>query len=150
MAMVASDRLQRSIGVGAYTNGFDPSNASIPNLSIDWDDQYRRLAINGFTSELLGASAFAIGRILREYGPFILSHLSQGFPYGPGVPIKAWGKDDCHAVVITGEDSDLNGGTCWMNNPWGYKDMPIRTSAVVNALNSIQASGIKAVAYWRR
>jgi hypothetical protein len=43
-----------------------------------------------------------------------------------------------HAVVITGYDSSINGGQCWMNNPWGDKDRPIPAAAIVTAINKWQ------------
>jgi len=149
MAMVASERVGHSVGVGNYMNGFDPSSASIPNPTAGWDDQYRRLQQNGFTSVAANPNAGEIENILRNCGPFILTHYCAGFPYGPGWTLPTSGT---HAIVITGIDSSVNGGTCWMNNPWGNKDRAVLTSAVVTALNQIQSTGagsIRAVAYYQ-
>jgi hypothetical protein len=145
MAMVASERRGVSVGVGTYSSGFDPSSSSIPNPTINWDDQYRRLTNCGFTSVAVNPNIGEIEGVLRNCGPFILTHLCAGFPYGPGWTLPTSGT---HAVVITGIDTAVNGGQCWMNNPWGNKDRPILASAVVTALNAIQASNIRAVAYY--
>jgi hypothetical protein len=149
MAMVASERRNASFGVGNYT-GIDPSNASVANISQNWDDHYKRLSSFGFVSVPLITNATEIEQFLVQRGPFILTHLCQGFPYGWGVPTKTWGAGDCHAVVVTGLDSGINGGQCWMNNPWGYKDKPIYTTDIITALTKIQASGIRAAAWFPR
>lgn len=148
MAMVASFKLNRSIGVGQYMNGLEPNSSSIPNPTQSWDDHYRRLSINGFTSVAINPSSGEIESVLQRCGPFILSHQCVGFPYGAGwTPPTSGG----HAVVITGIDSAINGGTCWMNNPWGNKDRAILTSAVMTAITQQQtsANNIMPVAYFQ-
>ncbi|HMK84697.1 MAG TPA: papain-like cysteine protease family protein [Steroidobacteraceae bacterium] len=167
MAMVASERKQASVGVGAFANGFDPSFASIPNpAGIDYEKFKRLLKASGFTSTSspdparldwdkatrlvtgdMDVIAEDIETLLRTKGPFILTHLCAGFPYGP-----KWGAltEGVHAVVITGCDSAINGGTCWMNNPWGDKDQPILTFYLIKAIKAWfpWASSCPNIAYW--
>jgi len=147
MAMVASERRGVSVGVGSYTGGFDPGSSSIPNPGADNDDIVRRMERCGFTCLGINATNDEIERVLQTCGPFILSHYCNGFPYGTG-----WGAmtSGMHAVVITGFDSAVSGGMCWMNNPWGNKDRPILASAVINALNTVQGTGFRAVGYYRQ
>jgi len=150
MAMIASERLSMSMGVGAYTDGFDPSNSSIPDPAgqgSNWDLIRRLLARAGFTSAAMNSDATEIENLLRARGPFILTHFCAGFPYGAGWgPVTTPGAT--HAVVITGYDSSVNGGMCWMNNPWGNKDRPIRASAVVASIVSWLPTAQFQVSYW--
>jgi len=149
MAMVASERRGYSVGVGYYLNGFDPTNSSIGNQAPAWDTFYTRLDACGFNSVALNPIASEVESTLRNCGPFILTHSCVGFPYGPGrAPITA--PNAMHAVVITGTDSSISGGLCWMNNPWGDKDQPIATTAVLSAISTMLASNIRMVAYYRQ
>lgn len=147
MAMVASERKSVSIGVGAFANGFDPSYSSIPNpAGVDWEKFKRLLAAAGFSTGAMNPSATEIEALLRSNGPFILTHLCAGFPYGP-----KWASPPptaVHAVVITGYDSAINGGQCWMNNPWGDKDQPITAAAVITAINAWLPTLQPQIAYW--
>ncbi|MGH7460171.1 MAG: papain-like cysteine protease family protein [Longimicrobiales bacterium] len=89
MAMVASERLGVSVGVGRYTNGFDPSNSSIANHALGrlrLTQQLMRQA--GFTSVAIGASGNDVEDVLRAQGPFIFTHFCKGFPYGAGWSIR--------------------------------------------------------------
>lgn len=148
MAMVASERRGYSVGVGEFADGFDPSNSSIPNPASNWDDFIRRLDRCGFSSAAINPTAAEIESVLQNCGPVILTHFCAGFPYGAGWAAMTSG---VHAVVITGVDSSVNGGTCWMNNPWGNKDRAILTSAIVTALTQMQSSGIQMpVAYYQQ
>jgi hypothetical protein len=145
--MVSSERLGYSLGVGHFTNGFDPSNSSIPNPAQSMDDFYNRLERCGFTSISINAAAGDVEDVLREYGPFILTHWCQGFPYGTGW-IPPNDPQAVHAIVITGVDSAVNSGTCWINNPWGNKDRAVPTSAVTTAISKI--GNTRMIAYYRR
>jgi hypothetical protein len=146
LAMVASYKRGASVGVGYYSSGFDPSNSSIPNPTTGFEDHYARLTRFGFVSVAVNPNPAEIESLLRNCGPFVLSHQCNGFPYGPGRPALTAGG---HAVVITGIDTSINGGQCWMNNPWGDKDKPILASAVITAINVMQGFSppIRCVAY---
>jgi len=149
-AMVASERLGYSIGVGNYAHGFDPSNSNIPDPASDYDEKVRRMNFWGFDSILgMDPTNDAIEGLLRAYGPFILWHYCSGFPYGYSRPITDPTAE--HAVVITGFDSAVGEGTCWMNNPWrhGQKDHPLPASAVRNAIARYQIGGYSSVFYYR-
>jgi hypothetical protein len=143
MAMVASERLQYSVGVGYYAGGFDPSNSSIPNPGSSFSEVVSIMENLGFASISISPTADDIEAVLTDYGPFILSHNCVGFPYGPGWTPPTRGR---HAVVITAIDTGA--GMCWMNNPWGNKDREITVSAVRQALTSIQTGGKRPVAYY--
>ncbi len=148
MAMIASERQGRSVGVGEYTDGFDPSSASIPDpagAGSNWDLIGRLLRRAGFASAALNPSVDEIEALLRTKGPFMLTHYCNGFPYGAGWAPMTSG---VHAVVITGIDTAAGPGTCWMNNPWGNKDRAVLTSAVVAAITAWLPTGQFQVAYW--
>jgi hypothetical protein len=60
MAMVASERQGKSVGVGQFTGGFDPSNASIPDpagAGSNWSLIERLLANAGFYSDVIKPTA---------------------------------------------------------------------------------------------
>jgi hypothetical protein len=153
MAMVESERMGYSIGVGKYTNGFDPSISCMPELSSDsndWEGQYRKLASFGFGTTALSPDANQVESFLRDHGPFILLHMTNGFPYNYyGAPPITSGMAT-HAVVITGIDSRLGTGLGWFNNPWGEKDRPITTLSIITAMSKMQSFGIRPVAYYMR
>lgn len=146
MAMVASYHSRSSVGVGRFANGFDPSNSSIPNPANGWEDFERRMFGFGFVSTAIQPTPDALVAGLERCGPIILSHFCIGFPYGPN-----WGaitdQNAKHAVVITGIDTSINGGLCWMNNPWGDKDVPISVQNVLTAVMKIQAINHRPIAY---
>lgn len=149
MAMVASERLGYSVGVGRYADGFDPSNSSIPNLSRRPGDAIRIMEGYGFTSVGINPNAVEIESLLRTCGPFILTHNCVGFPYGAGRGAVT-DPNAAHAVVITGIDSSVNGGTCWFNNPWGDANVPILTSQVIAAVvNRQEPAAYRPIAYYR-
>ncbi|MGH7023568.1 MAG: C39 family peptidase [Caulobacteraceae bacterium] len=146
MAMVASERRGYSVGVDHFT-GFDPSNASIADPDGgDWAVLYRLLGRAGFNYAALSPNQSEIENTLASVGPFILSHKCAGFPYGAGWVAP---KTGVHAVVITGYDSAINGGQCWMNNPWGNKDRAILASAIVAAIVAWQPIAQFQIFYWR-
>jgi len=143
MAMVASERRHVSVGVGTYIRGFDPSLGSIPNPvpalppALIYPDYVARLDRCGFTSMHID-TAEALEETLRERGPLILSHACAGFPYNVGfVPPLPPGA--AHAVVLTGVDLDSGAGFARMNNPWGYKNVPISVAAVLAAGRRMQS-----------
>jgi len=149
MAMVASEREQTSIGVGAFTGGFDPNSASIPNPAHSYSDFVARLNRCGFTSITLGNDPTDILVALRDYGPLILSHYCHGFPYGSRwKPITD--PTAMHAVVITAItlQSGYN-GNCFINNPWDGYDIVVSCNAVLRAISKVQGKGMKAIAYYR-
>lgn len=148
MAMIASERRGYSVGVSAFADGQDPSNSSIPNPcdSRDRERWVRRFSTSGFTLAAVNPDATEIETLLRTCGPFMLNHFCAGFPYGAGWGAPAAGAG--HAVVITGIDSGVSGGMCWMNNPWGNKDRPILTSAVIAAIVAWLPTGAPQCAYW--
>lgn len=152
MAMVASERRKVSVGVGTYIRGFDPSLGSIPNPAppvppeLVYKDYVARLDRCGFTSMHID-TAEMLEETLRERGPLILSHVCAGFPYNVGfVPPLPPGA--AHAVVLTGADLDSGAGFARMNNPWGYKNVPITVSSVLAAARRIQPHG-PAFAWYR-
>lgn len=138
LAMIASERLGYSVGIEYYSGGFDPGSSSIGNSISRFEEQVRLMNQYGFTNVSVDAGNEDIERVLQSCGPFLLSHFMVGFPYGTGAQFTD--PSISHAVVITGFDSSINGGTCWMNNPWGYKDQPILSSAVTNAINKWQST----------
>jgi hypothetical protein len=146
MAMVASERRGYSVGVGYYASGFDPSSSSIPNPALSQNEVESRLNRLGFSNVAPNSNNDELENVLRNCGPFILSHNCNGFPYGAGwTPLTA-GR---HAVVITGYDSSVSGGTFWMNNPWGNKDRAVPASAVTTAITQMEQSSLSPVAYLR-
>jgi Papain-like cysteine protease AvrRpt2 len=154
MAMVASERQQTSVGVGNFAGGFDPSNASMTTdiTGVDWNLTNRLLANAGFAQASINPKADELESALRLQGPIIFNHFCAGFPYGPGwAPITA--PNAAHAIVITGYDSSVNGGQCWMNNPWGNKDRMLPLSAVITAINKwLTATTLVGwqISYWNR
>ena len=148
MAMIASEREHMSIGVGAFTGGFDPNNSSIPNPAHNYSDFVARMDRCGFASINMGRNPADLVVALRDYGPLILSHYCAGFPYGPKrTPITD--PKEMHAVVITGiNPTDGYSGNCFINNPWG-DEIPVRCSAVLRAISKMQTQGLKAIAYYR-
>jgi len=152
MAMVASERLSKSIAISRYTNGFDPINSSIPNPASSMIDFVSRMSYHGFASVAINATVSELQSVLQNCGPIILTHFCAGFPYGgTWLPIidRPNQPPSVHSVVITGMDTAVNGGMCWMNNPWGDKDRPIATTSVLNAINRMQASSAMPVGYFR-
>ena len=139
MAMVESYHSRSSIGVGRFANGFDPSNSSIPNLyEGDLNDYCSALARYGFVSVGIQPDEESLVAVLQHCGPVILSHYCQNFPYGPGRDAIT-DPNAAHAVVITGIDTSISGGLCWMNNPWGDKDQPITVRDVLDAVMKMQS-----------
>jgi hypothetical protein len=148
MAMVASEREQMSIGVGAFTGGFDPGNSSIPNPAHGFPDFVARMDRCGFTSINMGRDPADLVVALRDHGPLILSHFCVGFPYGPNRAATTDPKAK-HAVVLTGINlTDGYNGSCFMSNPWG-DERPVKCSAVLHAISKMQSQGLKAIAYYR-
>jgi hypothetical protein len=146
-AMVTSERKNCSVGIGHFLQGLDPARASIGNPSSRRSQQVQFLSLWGFDTEAIDASNDGIERALRSYGPFILAHFCLGFPYGSWQPITD--PLATHSVVVTGFDSAVNDGTCWINNPWGDKDQPVFSNAVINALNRFQGYGVGATSHYR-
>ena len=149
MAMIASHFEQQSIGVGYYTGGFDPWNSCIADpagAASNWGLIGRLLNRDGFTNVKIEATRAAIEQTLNDHGPFMFTHYCGGFPYGAGWTPPA--ATATHAVVITGYDSAVNSGQCWMNNPWGNKDRGILASAIIAAIIAWRPTGQFQVSYW--
>lgn len=118
MAMIESYWTQSSVGVGKYTGGFDPSNSSIPNPASDVVDFQNRMMAFSFYP-VYPDNHLTLGYVhylIRTFGPLLLFHHVNGFPYASGVGTGS----GTHAVVITGVDTSYGG--FWFNNPWGHKD----------------------------
>jgi hypothetical protein len=137
-AMAKGWGTQASIGVGEFTDGFDPSDSCIANLASSWSQCTQLMADWGF-------SVFAVGDLssggmtgddlaaaVTERGPMVLLHLCKDFPYGSHHASSA-GMDGAHAVVITAVDTDNDQVT--FNNPWGDKDQAASLSSVLQKIN---------------
>lgn len=147
VAMISSYKGRASVGIGAFTGGFEPSNSSIPNPVIpnscaSWPDQYRRLTSLGFVSEdpfpNRSPDAAYIEDVLRNHGPWMLIHVTSDLHSGiaPGTT---------HAVVITGIDTRTN--QVWYNNPWGRVNEVTTVNSILLAMENLSRRGIRAVAY---
>jgi hypothetical protein len=152
MAMVASERRKVSVSVSSYIHGFDPSFGSIPNPNdfpkYRYKDYVNRLNRCGFTSINID-SAQELEETLRERGPLILTHLYAGFPYNLGKLLPKAPPGAAHAVVITGIDVDSGGGQTRMNNPWGYKNVPLSVDSALEAGRKLRSTDGPAFAYFR-
>jgi Papain-like cysteine protease AvrRpt2 len=121
-AMVKGFGTRSSIGVGEFTNGFDPSNSCIANLTNNWTQCTDLMTSWGFSARavkdisLSGMTADDLLAALAS-GPAVLLHLCSGFPYGQQWASQTFTASDAHAVVLTGIDTDA--GTATFNNPWG-------------------------------
>ena len=118
LAMVESYVTQSSVGIGSFTDGFDPAQACIGNPAVDVVDFQNRMQAFSyqpvFDDEPLTMDA--LYRFSDAFGPLVYFHRVQGFPYLQGVG-QGTGS---HAIVITATDTDAGG--FWFNNPWGDKD----------------------------
>ncbi len=118
LAMVESYTTQSSIGIGYFTDGFDPSQACLGNPAVDVVDFQNRMQGFGyqpvFDDEPLTMDS--LYRFSDRFGPLVYFHRVQGFPYVQGTGQGS----GAHAIVITGTDTDADG--FWFNNPWGDKD----------------------------
>jgi hypothetical protein len=143
VAMISSYKGRTSVGIGSFTGGFDPSSSSIPNPTMSWADQYRRLSTFGFVSENpfpnRSPDAAYIADLLRSHGPWMLTHLASDLLPGNFSP------NDTHAVVITGIDTST--GQVWYNNPWGRVDEVTTVNQILLAMQNLLSRGIHAVAY---
>ena len=150
-AMVKGYGTQTDVGVGDFTGGFDPSNSCIANLANRWSectDMMDQWGFNVFTVNDLSGGAMTpdlLCEALQNYGPAVLLHLCDGFPYGDqwAGAVPAGG---AHAVVITAVDTEADGA--WFNNPWGDKDQPCSLSTLVDKINADQGAG-KTLGFWR-
>lgn len=151
-AMVKGWGTQSSIGVGEFTDGFDPSNSCISNLAGNWKqctdlmDQwgFEVLTVGDLTGGSLSGSELAA--LLTEKGPMVLLHLCNTFPYG-----GQWGDssqmDGAHAVVITGIDTESL--QLFFNNPWGDKDPNADLNVLLKKISGDSSMG-KTLGFWRQ
>jgi hypothetical protein len=120
LAMVDSYWSGSSVGIGAYTDGFDPAQACIGNPAVDVVDFQNRMQGFGFQPVFPDSplTAETLAAMSAQFGPLVYFHNVNGFPYlqGPGQGPGA------HAIVITGTDVGGDGDGFWFNNPWGDKD----------------------------
>jgi hypothetical protein len=139
-AMVKGWATNTSVGVGDLI-GFDPSNSSIPNPTNDWAPCVNMMSGWGFNMQSV-ASLSASGTMtaadvllaMQQLGPGVLLHRCAGFPYGSQWPAMTSG---AHAVVLTSVDSDNSVLT--FNNPWGDRNQPAGTGAVLLIMNNDSA-----------
>ena len=151
-AMVKGYGKQTSIGVGEFTDGFDPSNSCIANLAGNWsqctdlmgDWGFDVCSINDLASGTMTADALLTS--LQDKGPAVLLHFCSGFPYGSQWASQMFSANDAHAVVITGVDVDAS--TATFNNPWGDKDQSCDLSTIMQKINADQSVG-KTFAFWK-
>ena len=149
--MVTSERLGRSVGISRFANGFDPSSSSVEDGAEDRAAQIQLMDSWGFSCVNINPTKDEIEQVLRNCGPFILSHNPNDIPtYGVFPPEEA--DTVHHAVVVTGFDSTLTvGGICWINNPWGQKDLPVPSGVIISAVINRQAEGSgRSVYYYRQ
>jgi hypothetical protein len=141
VAMIRSFKGKISLGIGEFTGGFDPSNSSIPDPVNGWDDFYRRLERFGFQSENpnMSPNAVYIEAMLRQHGPWMLTHLAGDVLPGTFQPGAT------HAVVITGVDTNTN--QVWFNNPWGTVDEVRTCSTILLAIGNMITGSIRPIAY---
>lgn len=129
LAMVESYVQNASIGIGAFTEGFDPQQACIGNPAVDvvdFQNRMQRFAFYPvFDDQRLTMSALA--EYSAQFGPLVYFHRVAGFPYLQGVGVGS----ASHAVVITGTDTGADG--FWFNNPWGDKDTWASSSSALAA-----------------
>jgi len=131
MAMIESYWRGTSIGIEKYA-GFDPSNASIANPATSHADFVSKMAQYRFYPAGLYDEPITMNGIislLQSRGPLMFYHMvTGGLPWGAASTVNG-----AHAVVITAADPVANGGTLWINNPWGRKDAPYQASSVLPA-----------------
>jgi len=139
-----------SVGVGEFTNGLDPSTSCIANLANSWSECTDLMMQWGF--QVYDVAGFASGNMTADalltgigQGPIVLLHLCPGFPYGSQYGKLSFTKNDAHAVVLTGVNTDA--GAASFNNPWGDKDQSCDLDVLVNKINADQAVG-KTLAYY--
>lgn len=143
---------QSSIGVGEFTDGFDPSNSCISNLAESWQECTDLMETWGFSMYTVyqltangTLTADDLQVALSEYGPAVLLHTCQNFPYG-----SQWGDSSsmtgAHAVLITGVETDNN--LAYFNNPWGDKDQSAYLDGLLQKINSDSSLG-KTLGFWR-
>ena len=140
-AMILSYKQGSSVGVDSLI-GADPSNSSIADPDGgSWDKMKQMLMGWGFTCETQTQSPTAdyVEQHLSLFGPLMLSHATEGFPYDSRFPpFTCTGllpPNSAHAVVITGIDTV--GGTCSFNNPWGATG----TAPIQSVLEAIENMG---------
>jgi hypothetical protein len=147
VAMITSFKRRTSLGIGEFTGGFDPSNSSIPDPVNGWEDFYRRLEGFGFRSvnPRMSPSAAYVEDLLRRHGPWMLTHYSEGFPYGAQWSATTFDPTDTHAIVITGIDTRT--GQVKMNNPWGDVNQTVPINAILSSISMLIQQEVRSIAY---
>lgn len=151
-AMVKGFDTKTSVGVGDFTQGFDPSNSCIANLAGSWSQCVDMMTGWGFAVSSVNDLAAgpmtgdALEAALQCSGPAVLLHKCSGFPYGPQWASQTFSATDAHAVVITSVDADAAIAT--FNNPWGDKDQSCSLDVLVQKINSDQSLG-KTIGFWK-
>jgi hypothetical protein len=150
--MVKGFGTQTSVGVGEFTDGFDPANSSIANLAGAWSectDLMGTWGFNVFTVADLSPGTMGPDDLLAALnngGPAVLLHLYSGFPYGNHHEGLVFTENDAHAVVLTAVDTDNNFAA--FNNPWGDKDQSWDLDVLLAKINADQDLG-KTLGFWR-
>ena len=150
VAMVTSWKRKRSVGIGEFTGGFDPSNSCIPDPNGGWDDLYSNLNSFGFvaTGKWSSISSAAIEQTLRRHGPFIIFVFVADFPfYGPFCINMTGNPTDTHAVVVKGVDTTKRKVS--IVNPWGTPVPAVDSDVVLSAMQAIADTGCHPMAYMR-
>jgi hypothetical protein len=149
-AMAKGYVLRKSVGIGEFTEGLDPSTSCISNLGSSWSDCTDLMQSWGF--QLYTVSGMSGGDMTSDAlftalgeGPIVLLHQCTGFPYGPQYAGNVYKPDDAHAVVLTAVDTDA--GSAAFNNPWGDKDQSCNLADLIAKINADQACG-KTLAYY--
>ena len=93
----------------------------------------------------MSPAADYVENLLRNHGPFMLTHIVGTFSYG-----AQWGAvtpGGSHAVVITGIDTAADRIT--FNNPWGDVNQPTSINSILSSMEGLMAQSIRSVAYMR-
>lgn len=141
-AMILSWRRRQNLSPVTVESliGFDPGNSSILNPAASWDIMYRMLNDWGIKSEgpQMCPDVSYIENLLRDKGPFILTHYTQTL----APTVTSAGK---HAVVITGVNT--NTGQCTFSNPWGTSNNSVPISTIQGSMERLWLLQLRSVAY---
>lgn len=146
VSMISSWKRHASIGIDAFTGGFDPSNACIPNPAASWNDFVQRLDAFGFsvTGGNQSLDGGFIEQNLRRHGPLMITVTAVDFPFSGTVCRNIGGT---HALVLSGIDTGQ--GKVYIVNPWGTNVPPVHIDVALSLLQDIADSGSDPVAYMR-
>jgi hypothetical protein len=146
VAMITSFKKQTSVGIGAFTGGFDPSNSCIPDPNDSWADFEARMNRFGFTMAGANQSLTAgfIEQMLRRHGPIMIVVNAGDFPFSGPVCENMGGT---HALVLSGIDTGR--GKVRVVNPWGTNVPPVDLDMAVRLLQDIADTESNPVAFMR-